>query len=103
MISTPWPVGVLRNVPTIVCRASRRARKLAAIVIARGFRPSGLTVGRPVMGRHRILRRIEHPAWLLGEVQARRAEDVDELIGAGADRFGGVDRSEERRVGKEGR
>jgi len=33
IISTPWPVGVLRNVPTSVWRASTRARKPVGCVI----------------------------------------------------------------------
>ena len=91
MISTPWPVGVLRNVPTSVWRASRRARKLAAVVIRGDSCPSacvGAAFRRPW---HRIFGRVQHPAWLFGEVDARRAEDVHELVGPLPHRLGGVD------------
>ncbi len=42
--------------------------------------------------RHRVVVGVQHPAGLLREVHARRAEDVDELVVAGADRLRGVDR-----------
>src|SRR5262245_47143510 len=42
--------------------------------------------------RPRVVVGVEHPALLLGEIDARRAEDVDELIVARVDRARGVDR-----------
>src|SRR5262245_19140669 len=42
--------------------------------------PPALSLGARVHGRHWILVSIEHPAVLLREVEARRREDVDELV-----------------------
>src|SRR5947207_9677360 len=34
--------------------------------------------------RHWIVVRVQHPAWFLREIDARRAENVDQLVQAGA-------------------
>src|SRR5438270_14008464 len=45
-----------------------------------------------VPARHRIVVGVQDPALLLREVDARRAEDVDELVVAGVHGARGVDR-----------
>src|SRR5262245_57565163 len=84
-ISVAWPVGVFRKVPMSGSRAIRRWRKEA-----RGE----LMIDYSMCVRlwHRIIVGVQHPAGFLGEVDARRAEDIDELVVAAADRFRRMDR-----------
>src|SRR5262245_46906974 len=84
-ISVAWLVGVFRKVPISGSRAITRCRKEAGEELM-------IDYSICVRLRHRIVVGVQHPAGLLGEVDARRAEDIDELVVAAADRFRRVDR-----------
>ena len=86
MISVAWPVGVFRK------RADQRLARDQALAERGGGRTHDRLFDVLCRLRHRIIVGIQHPAGLLREVDARRAEDVDELVFAAADRFRRVDR-----------
>src|SRR5579872_351089 len=82
MISVAWLVGVLRNVPIKGSFAARRCRNDGVDEVMRIC-----PLLEDKASWHRIIVGVEDPSRLLREVDPRRAEYIDQLVDAAADRF----------------